>query len=285
MHHELLGLFRTSSENVRISVTKSRHSPSFPRFSIAWYLTDTTVSIRALSIGLVDVAITYTPIAEKLAIDQGIAEPDGRYYIFRDHFLIVGPRSNPAKIVTSGENGSRDCCLGIFSRLHRAAEEAARPGWTGGSVRFLSRFDKSATNIKESELWLSIGQVPWATAVSTWYHSYISFPQQALRAAILLEEYTLTDLSTYLSLPAGFHDQVRIYKAGSDEADDPLLLPGHLLVGTKATNKEMAREFAEWVAGPLGQDVVAGFKKGGRQLYSPAPVGEKREVRDVRAKL
>jgi hypothetical protein len=68
-----------------------------------------------------------------------------------------------------------------------------------------------------------------------------------------------------------YQDKVQIYTAGTDDPDDPLLLPGHLLIGTKAKNKDMAREFAEWLVGPLGQNIVRRFKKGERQLYSPAP--------------
>src|SRR5690606_25432066 len=93
------------------------------------------------------------------------------------------------------------------------------------------------------------------------------------------EEYTLTDLSTYLSLPSSYQDRVQILKVGSDNPDDPLLLPGYLLIGTRAKNKVMAREFAEWAAGPLGQEVVRVFMKGGRQLYSPAPVRDSESAR------
>ncbi|KMU85712.1 hypothetical protein CIHG_03752 [Coccidioides immitis H538.4] len=139
-------------------------------------------------------------------------------------------------------------------------------------VRFLSRYDKSATNIKEAELWLSIGQVPWATAYSTWYHQYITFPIQALTAAILLREYTITDYGTYLSIPRGLRDQMVIYKKGTNDADDPLLNPAHLLVGARAKNAKMAKEFAKWlVSKEGGQKVIEGFKKDGQQLYSPAP--------------
>jgi ABC-type tungstate transport system permease subunit len=117
-------------------------------FRVAWYQSDTTYSINYLKDALIDVAITYSPAAEKIAIQQGIAlAPD--YYAFRDHFLIVGPPSNPANI-----SGASDIYT-LFSDLHEAAEAKN----TTPPVRFLSRYDKSATNIKESDLWISIGQV------------------------------------------------------------------------------------------------------------------------------
>lgn len=113
--------------------------------------------------------------------------------------------------------------------------------------------------------------MPWATAYSTWYHQYIAFPIQALTAAILLQEYTISDRGTYLSLPANLTSQTVIYKAATDNANDPLLNPAHLLVGKKAANPNVANKFAAWVVSATGQKVITGFKKNGQQLYSPAP--------------
>lgn len=98
--------------------------------------------------GTIDVGITYTPSAEKIAIDQGIALSPS-YYAFRDHFLLVGPKSNPANLSES------DDILTMFSKMFNVAENIK----TDPPVRFLSRYDKSATNIKESLLWAGIGQV------------------------------------------------------------------------------------------------------------------------------
>lgn len=75
---------------------------------------------------------------------------------------------------------------------------------TSGSptpVRFLSRYDKSACNIKESAIWTALGQVPWAEPTSDWYHACTSFPFAALATASELGEYTLTDRGTWLASP------------------------------------------------------------------------------------
>lgn len=227
--------------------------------------TDTTYSIRYLASGDIDVGITYSPIAEEIAINQSIAKSPS-YYAFRDHFLLVGPPSNPANLTNSSS------ILNMFSGLYAAAEAAYAAGASAVPVRFLSRFDKSATNIKDSQLFISIGQVPWATAYSTWYHQYIAFPIQALIAAIKLGEYTITDRGTWLSLPSNLTQDATIYKAGSDEEDDLLLNPAHLLVGTKAKNPKVAQSFADWVVSSQGgQKVVREFEKNGEILYSAAP--------------
>lgn len=119
-------------------------------FRVAWVLSDNTFTIKYLQSGDADVGITYNKNAEKLAIDQGIARPDPDYhYLFRDHFLITGPPENPAGVNTSSDAST------IFAQIYQGADQAN----STIPVRFLTRYDKSATNIKESELWLGIGQV------------------------------------------------------------------------------------------------------------------------------
>ncbi|KAL2679115.1 hypothetical protein Neosp_009876 [[Neocosmospora] mangrovei] len=239
---------------------KDRVTDGEDPFQVAWIKSDTYYSIQYLKTGDADVGITYNEAAENISIKQGIAK-EPSYYAFRDHFLLVGPKSDPANLTES------DDILTMFATLHEAAEGNA----TNPPVRFLSRYDKSATNIKETLLWAGIGQVPWATAYSTWYHQYIAFPIQALTAAILLNEYTITDRGTILSLDAGLRNQTKIYKAGSDAADDLLLNPARALIGTKAPNADEATAFVKWLVSDKGQDVIAGFEKDGQQLYSRAP--------------
>ncbi|KXN81952.1 Cytochrome P450 4c21 [Leucoagaricus sp. SymC.cos] len=47
--------------------------------------------------------------------------------------------------------------------------------------------------IGPAQLFIKIGQVPWAYACSKRYHQYLRFPIQALGAAAILGEYTLSD--------------------------------------------------------------------------------------------
>ena len=133
-----------------------RFSNGSEPFRVAWYQSDTTVSINYLQSGTVDVGITYNEAAENIAIARGIATSPS-YYAFRDHFLVVGPRSNPANISNTSD------VLSIFSQLRNTAEAAT----SAVPVRFLSRYDKSATNIKESALWLGVGQV--SDSITTWF--------------------------------------------------------------------------------------------------------------------
>ncbi|KAJ8115989.1 hypothetical protein OPT61_g2491 [Boeremia exigua] len=233
-------------------------------FSIGWVLSDTTFTIKNLQSGEADLGISYVPAAEQVAAEQGIINADtGRYYLFRDHFIIAGPRENSAGI------SSNQSVTSIFAKIYQTGKlNTAR---TAIPTRFLTRYDKSATNLKEATLWLGIGQVPWALPYSTWYHQFPAFPIQALGTASLSKEYTLTDRGTFLSLEQlqpNLTGALEQFKVGTDDANDPLLLPGHLLVGNKARNATLAQQFAAWATSARGQSVVTGFQKNGKQFIS-----------------
>ena len=106
---------------------------------------------------------------------------------------------------------------------------------------------------------------------STWYHQYIAYPIQALEAAAVLQEYTLTDWGTWLTVDPKVQQKLKIFKKGTDGSYDPLLLPAHLLLSAHSKNTAKAKDFAEWLVGSEGQAVVAKFKKNDTEMYSIAP--------------
>lgn len=79
------GLIRAFAEGfIRGHMKNTASAP----FAVAWMASDTTMSFNSLALKGVDMSITYHPIAEKTAIQQGIA--DRREYIWRDHWMLVG---------------------------------------------------------------------------------------------------------------------------------------------------------------------------------------------------
>lgn len=114
---------------------------------------------------------------------------------------------------------------------------------------------------------------------SNWYHQYPQFPLQALNAASLLNEYTLTDRGTWLSSPSQVTDALNIYKRGDDASSDPeglLLNPARCLQGAKAGQKDLASSFMDWVIDDNGGEVVIRtFKKNGQVLYTPTPIDQR----------
>lgn len=76
-------------------------------------------------------------------------------------------------------------------------------------MRFLSRYDRSATNIKESLIWASIGQCPWVDA--EWYHRFPAFPYEALGEAARGGMYTLMDRGTWWGVEGGVRRGMRVF--------------------------------------------------------------------------
>jgi ABC-type tungstate transport system permease subunit len=116
----------------------------------------------------------------------------------------AGPKANPADLTFKESASVQD----QFAQIFLAATETAgstRP------VRFLSRFDKSAANIRESSLWAAIGQVPWAHPHATWYHQYQDSPLGALEAASALNQYTLTERGTWFALNDAARDRLEVF--------------------------------------------------------------------------
>ncbi|KAF8682208.1 PBP superfamily domain [Rhizoctonia solani] len=268
-------------------------------FAVAWVRGDTTETIKYLGNGEADVGITYNKAAECQAVSDGVAAR--RVYGFRDHFYLAGPPSNPAGLQEFKSGAQNENILTQFQKIVRTGNNDTLVPPT----RFLTRYDKSATNIKDSELFIAVGQVPWAYAYSKWYHQYVAYPIDALVstihadtlipgrlmvfqiAAAKLGEYTITDRGTWLSTPVNVTSQLVRYNEGQDDPaqsaagqpegpEDLLLNPAFFLTGTKVCegNKQLADDFLTWVVSEDGQKVIEDFRGTASPtewLYTRAP--------------
>lgn len=136
---------------------------------------------------------------------------DACWYVFPSHqahmvtlIFEKGPKSNEAKLEIDDQTTIYD----LFSQLFRAAVETQT---SKNRVRFLSRYDKSATNIKESSIWSAIGQTPWSHPYSNWYHRNVDFPFKTLEVAALLGEYTLIDRGTWFAVEGWIREKLTVY--------------------------------------------------------------------------
>jgi ABC-type tungstate transport system permease subunit len=107
-------------------------------------------------------------------------------------------------------------------------------------------------------------------AYSKWYHQYPRFPLQALKAASVLNEYTLTDRGIWLSSAQEVTSKLKIFAQGGDvDPNDPLLNPAHVLLGSKAKSEDQViwEKFMTWVVDHDGFKKPSGSGKE-EQLYS-----------------
>lgn len=231
-------------------------------FRIGWVTNHSRHSQVALLADIVQVALTYEPHNEDLAIEEGWCRRVCR--AFNDHFILAGPASNAAQL----QSGS-----GIVDALQVFSSSAAN-GSGKKAMLFHTRGDGSATYAKE--------QLFWSTAsVSAdgkpWYRTEPRAPYQALEGADKAGAYLLTDRATYLTAKRdGAIPNLRAFCEGGSE----LLNPCSALVNTKvpdSAGQRKAVEFVEWLGGEEAQGIVGEYGRDWSHEKALFTVGVKNE--------
>ena len=181
----------------------------------------------------------------KFAVDgDGL---DRREVMYND-FILVGPKSDPAKIGTG-----RDVAVALRS----IARER---------VPFISRGDKSGTHAAELRYWKEVGINPVAWR-GTWYKEIGQGMGAVLNTAAASGGHTLTDRGTWLSF-RNRGDLVILVQG------DPKLFNqyGVMLINPAkhpSVKKDLGMQFIEWLTSPEGQQTIAAYKINGEQLFFP----------------
>lgn len=207
---------------------------------------------KALKLGQngdVDVVFVHARPAEDkfVAAGYGVDRRD----VMHNDFVIIGPKNDPAKLKEA--KSAQDA----FKRLAR------------GKAEFISRGDDSGTNKKEKAICKAAGIMP----KGKWYVEAGQGMGAVLQMAYQKKAYTLTDRGTYLAM--------------KDKIDLPILFQGDkilfnpygiIVVNPKkhpGVNYDMAKKFIQYLTSPEGQKIIAGFKKGGQQLFYPDAIKSK----------
>ncbi|KAK6428548.1 hypothetical protein LTR95_015306 [Oleoguttula sp. CCFEE 5521] len=235
------GILRTLSEAYLV------HTPqSDGELSIAWIPNHSRHSLVALLGDLVDIALTYEPDNEDLAIREGWARRVGR--VFSDHFVIAGPVADPAGLAPSQSNKPGE------TKLIVALQRLAHAGQAGKAI-WHSRGDGSATFTKERELFAAAGVDSMMNNVD-WVLTLPLTPYAALQRANTDGAYLLTDRATFLT--AQQHDVIgglRIFVEGGQQ----LLNPCAAMVSNDAS-QEVIR-LATWLCGDKAKEIVEKYGK------------------------
>ncbi len=165
--------------------------------------------------------------------------------VMHNDFVLVGPKSDPA-----GIGGVKDV-LAAFRRI----KEAKAP--------FVSRGDKSGTNVMELGYWKGAGIDPREV-------QYLAIGQgmgQTLTVAGEKQGYTLSDRATY----ATYRDKtgLQILVEGDPRMYNPY---GIITVSPKRypkNNYQGAMALVDWITSSEGQSTIASFKPKGAQLFFP----------------
>ena len=196
--------------------------------------------------GDADVVFVHARSAEEKFVAEGFGVK--RYPVMYNDFILIGPESDPA-----GIKGSKDIL---------AAFKAVKS--TGAT--FISRGDKSGTNMAELALWEQAG-IDIAATKGPWYREIGQGMGAALNMASAENAYVLADRGTWLA----FKNRGDLVIAV--EGDNRLFNQyGVILVNPERhpnVKKVTGQRFIDWLTSPEGQRDIANYKIKGEPLFHP----------------
>jgi tungstate transport system substrate-binding protein len=248
--------------NVILSTTTSTQDSGLLDVLVPLFEKQTGYIVKTISVGTgqalalaakgdADVALVHAPSLEKQYVAEG--KLLNRRLVMYNDFVIIGPRSDPAKIKSAK----------TASAALRLIEQS--------KSRFVSRGDNSGTHNLEKTLWKEAGIEP----KEDWYIETGQGMGATLGIANERNAYTITDRGTYLALGS------RIFLAILGQGDKALLNIYSVMEVNPANgpriNTAGGKAFADFMVAPQTQSVIKSFgvAKFGQPLF--VPVAGKRE--------
>jgi len=243
-------------KSIIVSSTTSTEQSGLFGFILPIFKMKTGIDVKVVAVGTgqaldigrrgdADVVFVHDKPAEEKFVSEGFATQ--RNEVMYNDFVLIGPKSDPAKIA-----GSKDIQM-AFQKIASL------------SAPFVSRGDKSGTHAAELRYWKGAGieLVP----SKTWYKETGSGMGPALNTASAMNAYILSDRATWLTFK-NRGDLVILVQG------DPKLFNqyGVMLVNpAKYPNvkKIEGQAFIDWLISKNGQDVIASYQTGGEQLFFP----------------
>lgn len=196
--------------------------------------------------GDADVVFVHAKSAELkfLAEGQGVK----RYPVMYNDFVLIGPKSDPA-----GIKGTKDVAQAFQTIKQKQAS-------------FISRGDRSGTNIAELSLWKDAG-IDIAKDKGPWYKAIGQGMGAALNTAGASSAYVLSDRGTWINFKN--KGDLEILVQGDKRMFNQY---GVMLVNPAkhpAVKKELGQRFIDYLVSPEGQKDIANYKINGQQLFYP----------------
>jgi tungstate transport system substrate-binding protein len=196
--------------------------------------------------GEADVVFVHAKSAEEKFLAEGFGVK--RYPVMYNDFVLIGPKSDPANIKDSND---------IVAALKKL-ETMRAP--------FISRGDRSGTNIAELDLWKLAG-IDISAEKGSWYIEIDQGMGGALTAASAINAYVISDRGSWLP----FKNKVDLIIVM--QGDKRLLNQyGVMLVNPQKyphVRRELGQQFIDWLVSPAGQKAIGDYKINGEQLFQP----------------
>jgi tungstate transport system substrate-binding protein len=209
----------------------------------------TGAALNLATKGQIDLVMAHAKSLEEKFIADGFGTE--RIPLMYNDFVIVGPVADPAAV--KGERSATDALKKIMNK----------------GVKFISRGDKSGTNVAETELWQKANVKP----EGAWYSIYEKGSEGNVATLKYTDQqaaYTFIDRATYLSLK----DQIKLVILV--EGDEALINYISLIPVNQAkfpgVNRKDTMTFVKWLTSPKkGQLIIRDFGKDkyGSPLFFP----------------
>jgi tungstate transport system substrate-binding protein len=256
----LVALPSRAEERLRMSTTTSTENSGLlsvllPPFEKRYGCKVDVVAVgtgKALKLGEagdVDVVFVHArPLEDKfVANGYGVSRRD----VMHNDFVLLGPSGDQAAVRTA--TGAPDAFRAI------AAKKSP----------FISRGDESGTHQKEKEIWSSAGFVPRGA----WYIEAGQGMGEVITMATQKRGYILSDRGTYIAFRK--KTDLVVLRQGDRNLWNPY---GIIAVNPKKhahAKYDLAMKLVDFVTGPEGQALIAGFKIDGESLFFPDGEGGK----------
>ena len=246
-----------SQNYITVSSTTSTENSGLFKHLLPIFEKKTGIDVRVIAQGTgqaldtarrgdADVVFVHARAAE----EKFIADRHGvkRYPVMYNDFVLVGPKSDPAKVV-----GGRDITAAL-----KKIKVAGTP--------FVSRGDKSGTHMAELRLWKASG-IDIDQDKGAWYRALGQGMGASLNTASSMNGYILTDRGTWISFKNRGNLAILV------EGDERLFNQYGVILTNPAKHpkvkKDLGQQFIDWLISPEGQKAIADYKIGGEQLFFP----------------
>ncbi len=242
---------------LRLTTTTSVNDSGLMDYLMEYLKEDTGIVVEIVSkgsgaaiedgrVGNADIILVHSPAAEKVFVEEGYGVE--RKTFMHNYFVIVGPEDDPAAI------------KGL------SAEEAFEAIMESGEI-FVSRGDESGTHKKEENIWEAAGFEIDDIVARDNYNALGDGMGATLTFSSEKAGYTLTDLSTFLSMESDLDLEVLVDSSESLKNEYSLILVNPELVD--GTNPELATEFQDWMLSDKALELIAeyGVDKYGQGLF------------------
>ena len=241
---------------ITVASTTSTEQSGLFKHLLPAFTKDTGIDVHVVAVGTgqaldmgrrcdADVEFVHDKAAEEKFLGEGWGVK--RNDVMYNDFVLVGPKSDPAKVKG----------LGIDAALKKIAE--AKPA-------FVSRADKSGTWAAEVRAWKHAG-IDIEKTKGPWYKESGSGMGPALNTASGMNAYLLADRGTWLSFKN--RGELEILVEGDPELFNQY---GVMLVNPAKcphVKKELGQKFVDWVLSAKGQETIKSYQIEGKQLFFP----------------